>query len=118
MVVAVILLSFLVAFFAIDGIVVVPPFPYLPSLLSLLPSSSLRFPSLRPSPPCPCIDVFELGTNVGKKLGFFDGKVLGTTLEVADGITLGIDEGTELGSSDGSYDGSNEGKPEGSLIGS
>ena len=40
------------------------------------------------SPP----DGFELGTNVGKKLGFFDGEVLGTTLGVADVITLGIDE--------------------------
>ena len=57
---------------------------------------------LRPPP-----DGFELGTNVGKKLGFFDGKVLVTTLGVADGITLGIYEGTELGSSDGSSDGSN-----------
>ena len=66
------------------------------------------------SPP----DGFELGTNVGKNLGFFDVKVLGTTLGVADGITLGIDEGTKLGSSDGSSDGSNEGKPEGSLFGS
>ena len=59
------------------------------------------------SPP----DGFELGTNVGKKLGFFDGKVLGTTLGVADEITLGIDEGTELVSSDGSYDGSNRPGP-------
>ena len=42
-----------------------------------------------------------------KKLGLFDGKLLGTTLVVADGITLGIDEGTELSSSDGSSDGSN-----------
>ena len=39
------------------------------------------------SPP----DGFELGTNVGKKLGFFDGKVLGTTLGVADVITIDID---------------------------
>ena len=63
------------------------------------------------SPP----DVFDLGTNVGKKLGFFDGKVLGTTLEIADGITLVVYERTELGSLDGSSDGYNEGKPEGLL---
>ena len=31
-------------------------------------------------------DGLELGTNVGKKLGFFDGKVLGTTLGVVDGV--------------------------------
>ena len=62
-------------------------------------------------------DGFELGINVVKNLGFFDGKLLVTTLVVADGITLGIDEGTELGSSDGSSDGSNEFKPEGSLLG-
>ena len=49
-------------------------------------------------------------------MGLFDGKVLGTTLGVADGITLEIDEVTELGYSDGSSDGSNEGKPEGSLL--
>ena len=61
---------------------------------------------------------FELGLNVGKKLGFFDGKLLGTTFVVADGITLGIYEGTKLGSSDGSSDGYNEDKPEGSLLGS
>ena len=74
-----------------------------------------RQPTITTSSPS---DGFELGTNVGKKLGFFDGKVLDTTLGVADVITLGIDEGTELGSSDGSSDGYNEGKPEGSLLGS
>ena len=42
-------------------------------------------------------DGFELGFNVGKKLGFFDGKVVGTTFVVAYGITLGIYEGTQLG---------------------
>ena len=74
-----------------------------------------RQPTTTTSPPP---EGFALGTNVGKKLIFFDGKVLGTTLGVADRITLRIYEGTEMGSSDGSSDGFNEGKPEGSLLGS
>ena len=40
--------------FSVNGVVVVPPFPSLPLLLSLLPSSSSSFPILRPSPPRPC----------------------------------------------------------------
>ena len=42
-------LSILVAFWAIDGVIVVPPLPSPPLLLSLSPSSSSRSPSLRTS---------------------------------------------------------------------
>ena len=52
-----------------------------------------------------------------QKLGYTDGKVLGTILENTDRITLGLDIVTELGSLDGSFDGSNDGNIEGLLLG-
>ena len=44
------------------------------------------------SPP----DGFELGTNVGKKLGFFDGKVLGTTDKIERRKNMAKSEGRAL----------------------
>ena len=45
-----------------------------------------------------------IGSYEGIKVGYTDGKVLGTIILNLDVITLGIAVGTELGSLDGSFD--------------
>ena len=57
-----------------------------------------------------------VGSDECIKLGYTDGKVLGTILGNAYLITLGIDVGTELDSLDVSFYCSNVGKIEGGFI--
>ena len=54
----------------------------------------------------------EIGTNEGIELGFWDGKVLGTTLGELDKLSLGKYEGIQLEYLEGYTDGAAYGKLE------
>ena len=54
--------------------------------------------------PVSCVGL-NIGTNEGIKLGFFDQKMVGTTLGVVVGVPLGTSVGSELGYLEGSTDG-------------
>ena len=45
--------------------------------------------------------VLEIGNNEGTKIGFWDGKVIGTILGSIDRLSLDTYDGTYLGSTDG-----------------